>query len=559
MANLDDRPPFAGWGRPLPTLPRSAWEYLHDLLGAGHTSTASDPAHIAVPATRITDDQLAELQSSGVHIDATDEVRLRHVGGMAYRDLLAQRSGTTLLFPDAVAFPRTHDQVQALIDTCAQSNIAVVPFGGGTSVVGGLRVQVDDHVGVMAISTAQMQRVLDLDADAHLVRVQAGIRGPALEAQLAEHGLTLGHFPQSWERASVGGYAATRSSGQASTGYGRFSAMVHGLRLATPVGSWELGRAPASAAGPGMLDLALGSEGALGVITELTLRVRGLPAARHYEAALAPTFQSGIDAFRALAQAGVSATVMRLSDHQETVASLAMAGHDDAGLSTRVRHTLQTRVLRSRGFDPPTQRGALIILGWEAATTPLLRARRRAAWRLLHQHGVRGLGRSGGRSWERGRFAGPAVRDLLMDHGYLVETLESASTWSRVMALHVAVRDAITGALASDGCASFVMVHISHVYETGASLYWTVLAQAPADPDLAAAVWWRAKCAAMDAIVAEQGTITHHHAVGRDHAPWLADEVGDVGIAVLNAIRQAVDPPGVMNPGVLLSSRFSTG
>ncbi len=551
MVDAAALPPFAGWGDALPTLPTHAWDYLRERLGPGFTNASVEPSSIAVPATRLSANQLTALQATGAQLTTSDEMRLRHVGGMSYRDLLAQRSGTALVFPDAVAFPQTHQQVQALLDTCVQCDVAVVPFGGGTSVVKGLQAPVNEHRSVVAISTAAMQQVLHFDPVSALIRVQAGMRGPALEAQLAAEGFTLGHFPQSWERASLGGYAATRSSGQASTGYGRFSAMVHGLQLATPTGTWVLGRAPASAAGPGLLEVALGSEGALGVITELVLRVRKLPAAQHYEAAIAPSFQAGIEGFRALAQAGIPATVMRLSDHRETVATLVMGRHDDASALGKLRSGIQARVLRSRGFDPVHEHGALIILGWEAASAAMLRARRRAAWHLLRDHGVRGLGQSGGRAWKRGRFGGPAVRDLLMNHGYLVETLESATTWANLVALHERVSTAITTALAADGCRSEVMVHISHVYETGASLYWTVLAQAPADPRLAAEVWWRAKVAAMDAIVAQQGTITHHHAVGTDHAPWLAQEIGEIGVRALGAIRRSVDPTGIMNPGIL--------
>ncbi|MFM8352540.1 MAG: FAD-binding oxidoreductase, partial [Actinomycetales bacterium] len=551
MVNADALPPFADWGRPRPALSTDAWAYLHAQLGPGVPAAKVEPTAIAVPASRLVDTQLAQLQASGARISTTDDVRRHHVGGMSYRDLLWQRSGTGLSFPDAVAFPDTHEQVQALLTCCAQLDITVLPFGGGTSVVGGLRVDTTRQAAVLVISTAAMQELLDLDAESGLVRVQAGMRGPALEARLANSGFTLGHFPQSWERASVGGYAATRSSGQASTGYGRFNAIVHALRLATPIGTWEVGRAPASAAGPGLLELALGSEGALGIITELVLRVRRLPVAEHYEAALAPTFQAGIEAFRALAQAGIPATVMRLSDHAETVATLAMGGHDGGSPMARLRRRLQAILLRSRGFRPADEQGVLIILGWEGSSAALLRARRRAAWRLLRQHGVRGLGRSGGRAWQRGRFAGPAVRDLLMDHGYLVETLESATTWSNLLSLHIAVREALAGSLTSDGCRSYVMVHISHVYDTGASLYWTVLSQTPADPDLAAQVWWRAKAAAMDAIAVQQATITHHHAVGSDHAPWLEQEIGAVGMGVLTAVRQTVDPTGIMNPPVL--------
>lgn len=546
----DDLPPFGGWGLPLPTLPRRAWAYLEQVVGPGRDAAALSAQAIEVAPSRLTPQLVDDLEATGAQVRADDDARLRHVGGMSYRDLLAQRSGQGLMAPDAIAFPTSHEQVQALLEVCVRENLAVVPFGGGTSVVGGLVMHPGHHRAVVALSTSRLDRIISLDETSGLVHLQAGMRGPRVEAELAARGFTLGHFPQSFERASIGGYAATGSSGQASTGFGRFGSMVHALRMATPQGTWELGRAPASAAGPALISVALGSEGALGVITELQLRVQRRAGARLYEAAMAPSFDAGIEAFRRLAQAGVPATVMRLSDHRETVATLMMGGHDDGSdLPGRLRHRLQDLFLRQRGFEPARQRGALIVLGWEASTRALLRTRRRTAWDLMRSQGVRGLGQSGGRAWERGRFTGPALRDLLLDRGYLVETLESATTWAKLTQLHESVRTALTEALAADGCASLVMVHVSHVYATGASLYWTVLAQSPPDPGEAAQVWWRAKSAAMRAIVEQEATITHHHAVGRDHGPWVEDEIGPLGRGVLAAVKQRLDPTRIMNPG----------
>jgi alkyldihydroxyacetonephosphate synthase len=289
--------------------------------------------------------------------------------------------------------------------------------------------------------------------------------------------------------------------------------------------------------------VALGSEGALGVFTELTLRIRRAPARAHAEGAVAPDFESGVAALRDLAQAGLCPTVLRLSDADETTATLAMSGPRGAARSALDAY------LRFRGIRQP----ALAVLVWESADASVLRARRRAAWRLLSKHGFASLGASTGRAWERSRFGGPYLRDTLMDEGYLVETFETAAPWSRVSELSDALRRTVQSAIPG----SYAMTHISHVYETGASIYVTVLASATADglpivPGEQGERWARAKRAIMDTIVAGGGTITHHHGVGRDHAPWLAREVSDEGLRVLRAVKDAVDPAGVMNPGVLV-------
>jgi alkyldihydroxyacetonephosphate synthase len=495
---------------PDPALPAGARERLAAIVGAEH----------------VRDDRLA---------------RVTHAAGRGYHDLVRLRAGQLEDAPDAVAYPADADQVLALLRACAQEGVAVVPFGGGTSVVGGVEPLRGRFAAVLSLDLARLDRLLAVDRTSLIATVQPGMTGPALEAALARHGLTLGHFPQSFEHSTVGGWVATRSAGQASTGYGRIDGLVAGLRLAAPAGEIVLPARPASAAGPSLRELLVGSEGTLGVITEVTLRVRPRPAVRRYKAFSLPRFAAGLDTLRALAQAGAAPHVARLSDEAETRVSLALAG---GGAATRALRGY----LRARG----RARGCLVIAGWEDASERALRRRRAAASRLLRAHGAIALGGPVGRAWEHGRFQAPYLRDELLAHGVLVETLETAAPWSALPELHRAVGAALEHALRARGTPPVVMCHVSHLYRDGASLYWTFLARQQPGEELAQ--WHAAKAAASEGIVAGGGTITHHHAVGRDHAPWLEREVGPLGIALLRAAKATLDPDGIMNPGKLLDA-----
>ncbi len=340
----------------------------------------------------------------------------------------------------------------------------MVPFGGGTSVVGGVEPLIGDHAAVISLDLRRLGDPVTVDAESLTVTVGPGMRGPELEKRLSAHGLTLGHFPQSWEHATLGGYAATRSSGQASSGYGRFDEAVIALRLATPAGTLTLGRGPASAAGPDLKSLALGSEGVFGVITELTLRVRRLPEIVHDEGWSFRTFGDGVMALRRLTQAGLAPEIARLSDADETRANLALAG----GSKTRVLRGM----LAARGH----RAGCLLIAGWEGPRL-VVRDRRTAATALLRQAGGIRLGTAVGEAWRRHRYEGPYTRDDLLDHGAMVETLETATSWTDVLGLYDTIRSALRSELTRDGARPLVMAHVSHLYPTGASLYFTALAR----------------------------------------------------------------------------------
>ncbi|MCU1648483.1 MAG: Alkylglycerone-phosphate synthase [Nocardia sp.] len=519
------------WGSPSghKPLPESIRGLLTQVFGvSADAATRRDEGDVPLRASALSPDQhaglVAVVGSENVSLDHRD--RLRHAGGKSTPDLLRRRATQPQDAPDAVLFPGDHDEVAALLEYCSAGAIAVVPFGGGTSVVGGLDPARGIFAAVIALDLRRLDTLTEVDTISGTATLGAGITGPRAEELLAEHGLSLGHFPQSFEFATIGGFAATRSSGQASAGYGRFDDMIQRLRIATPSGTLELGRAPASAAGPDLRELFSGSEGTLGIITGVTLRVHPVPETTAYRAWSFPDFATGANALRTVIQAGANPTVMRLSDEAETGLNLARAGDIGGG----------------------TVGGCLAITTFEGSASHVA-ARSTEASNLLAAAGGTALGETPAREWEHGRFSAPYLRDALLDAGILCETLETATSWSNLADLKAKVTAALTDSLTAQGTPALVMCHISHTYQTGASLYFTIVAK---QADDAIAQWAQAKRAVGDAIVAASGTITHHHAVGADHRPWMTAEIGDLGVEVLRAVKQAVDPAGILNPGKLI-------
>ncbi len=506
---------FWGWGEPGagPSLPGHALDLLRDELGVSgeivDRPVALEDVRLREPAL---DAGLARrLQDITGDVRADREARVLRCRGKSYLDLLAQRAGACEDAPDAVVAPADHDQALAVLQACNEAGVAVVPFGGGTSVVGGLEPLRGPFGAVVSLDLGRMDSLIAVDGRSLTATFAPGLRLPEADRALAAHGLTLGHVPQSYEWATVGGCVATRSAGQSSTGHGRIDENLIAVRVATPLGELATRDAPASAAGPELRQLVAGSEGVLGVITAATLRVHRV-AEERYEGWLLPDFEAGCDALRQLEQSGLAPTVARLSDEEETRTALALAGA--SGIVRLVAGDRCLLILSSHG---------------------------REVGRILRGAGARYATRKPGERWAHSRFDGPHLRDDLLDRGVMVETLETATSWSNLAALRAAVRAALPGLLV--GC------HVSHLYPTGASLYFTVLGRRSDDP---AAQWRELKSAATDAIAAAGGTITHHHAVGRDHAPWMGAEVGEIGLGVLRALKDRCDPAGIMNPGKLL-------
>jgi alkyldihydroxyacetonephosphate synthase len=523
-------------------LPEHAAKWLAARTGlvARDTPAAPDSA-LAVAESALPEAARAALAAvvGDDHVLLDRDARLGRSGGLSYLDLLRHREGGDVTAPDAVVVPADPSQVQRVIEVCAEHGVGIVPFGGGTSVVGGVQALRGDKASVVVLDLMRLDKLVSVDPVSRLAVLQAGVVAPEAERLLAEHGFTLGHFPQSFERATIGGFAATRSSGQASAGYGRFEDMVEGVRLATPRGEWHVGVSPASAAGPDLKQLIVGSEGAFGVITEVTVRVRPIPAFDRYEGFILDGWAAGADAVRALAQNNARGTVTRLSDPTETEVGFALKGG--------WKMNAVAAYLKARGIKDP----CLLIIGWEGRTKADLAAARRTTLRTLRKHKTVSLGQAAGAAWRHGRFAGPRQRDALMDAGVCVETLETATYWSKLDALRDTVREALTTSLTAEGHQPVVACHISHTYETGASLYFTTLV--PRDLTDPVGQWARAKKAACEAITTDSlGTISHHHATGVDHAPYLPREIGALGVDVLGAVKRELDPDGVLNPGKLI-------
>jgi alkyldihydroxyacetonephosphate synthase len=534
-----------GWGDPdhPPALPDHAVAFLRDEVGVGEPRPPVALEEVRVADAALPDgarDRLAAVVGAE-HVRDDLEARVVHAAGKSYPDLVRQRAGACEQAPDAVVYPADHGQVSGALEACAQRGVAVVPFGGGTSVVGGVEPLRGDFPAVVALDLRRLDHVAGVDRRSLTAMLEPGLRGPAAEARLNEQGLTLGHFPQSYEYASIGGYVATRSAGQASTGYGRIDELVLGVRCACPAGEINLRAQPASAAGPDLRELIVGSEGTLGVITLAALSVRPAPATKRFEGWFFRDFSEGAEALRVLEQEGAAPDVARLSDEEETRLSLALAGA--GGLKARAG----TAYLRLRGYEG----GCLAIFGWEGAEDDVgRRAARTEA--VARRAGGLPVGRSAGEAWAAGRYAGPYLRDDMLSLGIMAETLETATSWTKLLDLHGAVGGALREALGARGTPPLVMCHISHLYQSGASLYFTFLARQ--EPGAELDQWAAAKRAAGDAIAAQGATITHHHAIGRDHLPWMEAEDGPIGLAALRAVKRELDPAGIMNPGKLLPS-----
>ncbi|HKJ35172.1 MAG TPA: FAD-binding oxidoreductase, partial [Solirubrobacterales bacterium] len=447
-----------GWGRTddRPSLGEAAREMLSAELGRIEGAPRVDLEEVRLPEPRPLPASVVQASGGEGGISTDPEDRLRHAAGKSYPDLVRMRTGTPTDAPDAILAPRDGYAVAGVLAACAREQVAVVPFGGGTSVVGGVEPLRGRFDRLASLDLGAM-RAVSVDERAQTATLGPGLRGPEAEAELNRRGLTLGHFPQSFPYATIGGFAATRSAGQASTGYGRFDELVTSVTMQTPEGPISTLETPHTAAGPALRELIVGSEGTLGVITDVTVRVKPLPESRRYEGWFAESFEQGIEIARALAQSGVAPDVFRLSDRDETRVSLAMSGLE--GLK---RSALEAYLsLRGR------REGCMMILGWEGDPESVARRRELTA-AGLRSGGAVPLGTTPGKAWEHGRYEGPYMRDVLMDAGVMVETLETSHTYSRIDELYTAVRAALHSAMADRGAEGIVMCHVSHIYRDGA-------------------------------------------------------------------------------------------
>ncbi len=509
---------------------RAAAGPLVDHLGFGEREPE---APVALAAIELPAPRLAPPPALATFCASDRDTRVRHAYGRAYRDLVRAFRGRVDHSPDVVARPREEGEVEQLLAWAADVGAAVIPFGGGTSVVGGVEPDVGaGFAGSVTLDLTALDQVLEVDPVSASARVQAGVLGPALEAQLKPHGLTLRHYPQSFELSTLGGWIATRAGGHFATGPTHIDDLVASVRAITPVGAWESRRLPGSGAGPSPDRLLLGSEGTLGVITEAWVRLRRPPTHRATQVVRFPGFGGGAQAVRALAQSGLQPENCRLLDAREAALTLAGDG-----------------------------RAALLMLGFESAHEPV-DGRLAAGLRICAEHGGTwdvppagdGSGREGAAGgWRSAFLRAPYLRDVLVAIGVLSETFETAVPWDRLPAFVADVRGAARAATVERCGDAIVTCRITHAYPDGAAPYFTVLAPVRRGAELE--TWDEIKRVVSDAILAGGGTITHHHAVGRDHRPWYDQQRPEPFALALGAAKAALDPAGTLNPGVLLGRR----
>ncbi|MEG1038560.1 MAG: FAD-binding oxidoreductase [Pseudomonas sp.] len=524
-----------GWGdaTTVVELPAQGGGFLAARVGAGAAlpDASLDTALARVPASRLAAHPLYSVETHD---------RLLHARGQSLPDWLALREGRLGTYPDAVAFPQSAEQVRELLALAEAQNLCLIPYGGGTSVAGHINPPTSTRP-VLTVSLARMNRLLDLDEQSLLATFGPGATGPQVESQLRARGYTLGHFPQSWELSTLGGWVASRSSGQQSLRYGRIEQLFAGGTLETFAGPLEIASFPASAAGPDLREVVLGSEGRFGIISEVKVRVCALPADERFYGVFLPDWKRALQAIRELAQARVPLSMLRLSNAVETETQLALAGHPQqiAWLEKylALRGAGAGKCLLTFGVTGNRQQNALSL---------------RQARKHLKAFGGVFTGTLLGKKWAQNRFRFPYLRENLWNAGYVVDTLETATDWSNVDNLLTRIESSLRDGLAAEGERVHVFTHLSHVYGEGSSIYTTYVFR-PAESYAATLARWQAlKHAASQTIVDNHGTISHQHGVGKDHAPYLLREKGALTLDALQVLSQHFDPAGRLNPGTLL-------
>ena len=540
--------PTIQWGDP--DFERAVPEGLIQLLQkrmkwkAGEALPYPRPEFVKIPKSELTEEerrQLSDLIGFENVKDEHDE-RLRHGLGKSYLDIIDYCSGELSLAPDAVLYPENVEHVSSILNWASESKRKLIPFGGGTSVVGGV-----NPVGpALTLSMARMNNVQHIDLQAQTVRVQAGILGPKLEEELNAQGFTLGHFPQSFEYSTVGGWIAARSAGQQSTRYGKIEDLVVSMAVATPAGKLETRTVPAEAAGPDLDQLLCGSEGTLGVICEATLRIHRMPKDCKWVVALVPEFEVGMEAVRELIQRGLHPATVRLSDAPETQFLRALTSEPKKGVARHAGALVGKLYLRAKGIS--AKEGCLLLLGFEGEDD-LVSHESRIAVQWLKAAKATIVDSAIGESWFEDRFKLPYLRDPLIQQGLLVDTFETSTTWGKLFILSREVKDALNAALSFDRHKPVILAHLSHIYPEGASLYFTIVV--PAKMEEKQEQWREAQKAVLDVLIKNGAALSHHHGIGRNHSEFFKRQADGLEMDVLEALKESLDPEAIMNPGKL--------
>jgi alkyldihydroxyacetonephosphate synthase len=524
--------------------------FLQRHLDLDVTRVTSRPAafdELSIPEPSLTPPLRTALEEAldGDGSMSTDPLdRVVHARGKSLRDLVRHRRGELGRLPDVVVRPADEDAVAAILRAALDADAVLIPFGGGTSISGSLEARADERRPVISLDLARLSQVLAVDLPSRLARVQAGAFGPDLERQLNEQGWTLGHFPDSFTHSTLGGWIATRSSGMQSDRYGDIGDLTRAVRVVTPSGTLVTRPVPSTSTGPSVREMVLGSEGRLGVITEATVHVRRVPERRVILGYLLPTWADGLAAMRDIAASEADASVTRISDAYET--RFSFATRKDPSILDRVKSTaLTTYLRRRRGFDVDAM--CLSFIGYEGSSRHVA-AQRKAVGRIVASHGGVCIGTSPGELYDQKKFDTPYIRDFLLDRGALADVSETSAPWSVLSRLYDSVMAAAHGAFGELGVRGYIMCHLSHSYHAGACLYFTFAFKPTANGD-GLSEYDVVKSAIQQAFIDSGATLSHHHAVGTEHARWLEEDISAPGVAMLRALFAGVDPGDNLNPG----------
>ena len=476
--------------------------------------------------------------------------RVVHARGKSLRDLVLARGGDLGRLPDVVVHPRDEEAAAAVLQTAVDFDAVVIPFGGGTSISGSLEAPADETRTVISVDLGEMDRVLEIDADSRLARVQAGALGPSLEEQLNARGWTLGHFPDSFAHSTLGGWVATRSSGMQSDRYGDVADLTRAVRVATPAGMLATRAVPSTSTGPSVREMVLGSEGRLGIITEATVHVHRLPERRTILGYLFPSWADGLAAMNEIAAAEATPSVTRVSDAPETRFSFATKTGNSL-LDRLQSKALSTYLEKRRHFDLDAM--CLSFIGYEGSKDHVA-AQRKLVGRIVGGHGGLCIGTGPGALYDQKKFDTPYIRDYLLDRGALGDVSETSAPWSALPALYDNVMAAARGAFSDLGVKGYIMCHLSHSYHSGACLYFT-FAFKPTGSGTPLEQYDAVKSAIQQTFIDSGATLSHHHAVGTEHAAWLEQDLSPPGVEMLRALFNGMDPGANLNPGKIVAAQ----
>ncbi len=501
---------------------------------------------LPIPTPQISD-ELLELLTEAVGIDNTvseDEDRIVHTYGKSIRDLMRLRGGDIPRVPDVVVYPADEAEVQLVVDIAIAADAVLIPFGGGSNISGSLQAPEDETRTIISVDLGRLNKLIDIDEESGLARIQAGALGPHLEEQLTARGWTMGHFPDSFTHSTLGGWVATRSSGMQSDKYGDIADITRGLRMVMPGRVLVLRGLPSTSTGPSVREMVLGSEGRLGVITEVTVQVHRIPEERLILGYLFPSFEAGVAAMQEISTSDAAPSITRVSDAGETRFSFATRkkskGLSVSGLVSKGLF----KVLERRGWDLSAV--CLSFVGYEGGPDHVSR-QKSIVKKIIASHGGIVLGKGPGELYDQKKFDTPYIRDFLLDRGAAADVSETAAPWSKLVPMYDNVTAAAKKAFAQIGVQGWVMCHLSHSYHSGACLYFTFAFRHDGQDPLGR--YDMVKSAIQQAFIDTDGTLSHHHGVGTEHSPWLEQDISAAGVHLMEGLFAGADPGRNLNPG----------